>query len=114
MRVRFDHREYATERIAKSVVRILEATQLCSMATVCDGGVGHINTAYFCYDDRLDIYFVSQASSVHIQNLATNSSMAVCIFDTHQPWDDWKTGLQLFGTARSTDKQEFKHGSEMY
>ena len=113
MPVRFDHAKYATDRIAKSVARILEATQLCSMATVHEGN-SHINTAYFCYDDRLDIYFVSEASSVHIQNIATNPSMAVCVFDTHQPWDDWKVGLQFFGTARSTDKHEFKHGSHLY
>ena len=114
MKVRFDHAEYTTDRIAKSVERILEATQLCSMATVSEGNVSHINTAYFCFDDRLDIYFVSQLSSVHIRNIATNPSMAVSIFDTHQPWDDWKTGLQFFGTVRSTDKHEFKHGSELY
>lgn len=114
MQVRFDHADYATDRIAKSVTRILEATQLCSMATVGDRLVGHINTAYFCFDDRLDIYFVSQESSVHIQNLAANPSMAISIFDTRQAWDDWKVGLQFFGTARSTDKNEFKHGSELY
>ncbi len=80
MHVRFDHAEYATDRIAKSVSRILEATQLCSMATVSEGNTSYVNTAYFCYDDRLDIYFVSQASSVHIQSIAKNPSMAVCIF----------------------------------
>ena len=114
MQIRFDHAKYPTERIAQSVARILESTELCSMATVYEGNVSHINTGYFCFDDRLDIYFVSQASSVHIRNIATNPSMAMCIFDTHQSWDDWKTGLQFFGTARSTDKQEFKHGSELY
>lgn len=114
MQVRFDHAEYPTDRIAKSVARILELTQLCSMATVSEGNTSHINAAYFCYDDRLDIYFVSQGSSIHIKNIATNPSMALSIFDTHQPWDDWKMGLQLFGTVRSTDKHEFKYGSELY
>lgn len=114
MKVRFDHAEYPTERIAKSVARILEGTQLCSMATVYQGNISHINAAYFCYDDRLDIYFVSQLSSTHVQNIETNPSMAVSIFDTHQPWDDWKAGLQFFGTSRATDKPEFKHGSELY
>lgn len=114
MQVSFDQAEYPSDRIAKSVARILEATQLCSMATVSEGNISHINTAFFCYDDRLDIYFVSQVSSVHTQNIARNPSMAVSIFDTHQPWDDWKMGLQFFGTARSSDKHEFKHGGELY
>lgn len=113
MNVRFESSEYPSARIAESVTRILESTQLCSMATI-RGDTSYIHTAYFCYDSRLHVYFVSQLSSVHVQNIADNPSTAVSVFDTRQPWDDWKLGLQFFGETRPTSKDEFKHASELY
>lgn len=114
MQVRLQHADYPTDRIAESAARILEASELCAMATIHGDNVSHINTAYFCYDNRLQFFFLSKASCVHSTNIATNPSMAIAIYDTHQPWDDWKTGIQLFGTCRITHSEEAKEATTLY
>jgi len=83
------------------------------MATNRDD-TSYIHTAYFCFDDHMHMYFVSQLSSVHVQNIEKNPSTAASVFDTRQPWDEWKLGLQFFGESRATNKDEFKHASELY
>ena len=70
------------------------------MATVTPTGESHIHAAYFCYSAHLELYFVSDPSTVHCQNLAHSKSMAVAVFSTSQPWDMPHQGVQLFGTAR--------------
>ena len=45
------------------------------------------------------MFFVSSDAARHSKNIETRSSLAVAVFDSNQGWDDWKTGLQLFGTC---------------
>lgn len=97
MKVHFKNRDYPTERLSKSVFRILETVNLCSVATVGPDNEGHINAAYFCYTDVLDLYFVSDPATKHCQNIAQSSKIAVAVFDTNQPWGEPIRGLQLFG-----------------
>jgi uncharacterized protein len=92
--------QYSGDRLKKSVLQILEDTVLCSMATMSLGHDIHINTAYFCYTDALDIYFVSDPSTKHGQNIAQSPTVAVAVYNSNQPWDKAHRGLQLFGTCR--------------
>src|SRR5512146_698004 len=84
------------ERVQRSVTRILNENLLCSMATVA-GRRAHINAAYFCYSDALDLFFLSHPDSLHCRNLAKNASMAVMVFSTSQTWLGADVGVQLFG-----------------
>ncbi len=97
MKVQFNNREYPSDRLSKSVFSILEAVKLCSIATVGPDNEGHINAAYFCYTDGLDIYFVSDPATKHCKNIAQSSKIALAVFDTNQPWGEPIRGLQLFG-----------------
>ena len=107
MKIHFRHPEYTDERLSKAVFSILEAVNLCSIATVGNDGVAHINAAYFCYTaDLLDIYFVSDPSTKHGQNMAVMPQVALAIFDTNQAWGAPLKGLQLFGRCHLASTME--------
>jgi uncharacterized protein YhbP (UPF0306 family) len=82
--------------ITKSVYTILASVQLCSIST-CSETRAHINAAYFCYTDDLDLFFVSDPSTQHGRNIDLNPKIAIAIFDTNQSWGEPLRGLQLFG-----------------
>src|SRR5258706_600002 len=86
MKITFQNQNYATERLGHSIFDILSTVELCSIATVGSEGEGHINTAFFCYTDDLHLYFVSDPSTKHCQNIARSPRIAVGVCDTHQPW----------------------------
>ena len=93
-------RRFSERQIRRSILRILEGNVLCSMSTVTKDIRAHINTAYFCYCEDLELYFLSDPSSLHCRNLSTNSSMAMTIFSSSQKWTGPDRGMQLFGTCK--------------
>jgi hypothetical protein len=103
MKIKLFHSDYQSDRLVASMVKILEANTLCSMATVGPQGESYIHTAYFCYSDELDIYFVSDQSTKHVLNLTQIPSMSVAVYDSGQPWEQPHRGLQLFGSCRKAN-----------
>src|SRR5687768_6870779 len=72
--------------LRQGVLRVLTTNVLCSMATVTPDGRAHINTAYFSYSDKLELYFWSHPGSLHCRNLLRNPSMAMTVFSSAQEW----------------------------
>jgi len=99
MALRTIRRPFSDPRVRASLRRILEDSPLCSMATVTPRRRAHINTAYVAYAPSLELYFLSDAKSQHCQNLATNPSLAMTIFDSRRTWGGSDRGVQLFGNA---------------
>lgn len=96
-------------RLRRGVMRVLKENVLCSIATVTAENHAHINTAYFCYSDELEIYFLSHPDSLHCLNLSTNPSAGVTIFSSSQVWTEPGLGVQLFGKcARARGAQATK------
>lgn len=89
--------DYSSEQLGKSLFSILNNVELCSLATVGPAEESHISTAYFCFTDDLDFYFVSDPGTTHGQYIAQHPQIAVAIFDTAQRWGDPLRGVQLFG-----------------
>lgn len=87
------------EQLRTSILRVLDANVLCSIATVTPQGTAHINTAFFAYSDSLELFFLSHPASRHCRNLASNPSIALTVFSSEQRWADPGRGIQLFGTA---------------
>ena len=114
MGVIFQNNDYPPERIANSINLILESSKLCSMATLSADRTSHINVAYFCYNERLEFFFISESTTIHARNIMLNPSMSIAIYDSHQSWDDWKTGIQLFGNCRLATKKISKEGGGLY
>lgn len=114
MKVYFVNPNYPNKRLQTSILKILETTRLCSIATVGRENKSHINTAYFCYNDILEIYFLSDPNSTHCHNIARRPNVAMTIFDSNQPWDQSKCGLQLFGTCKITGSKQAKSADALY
>ena len=60
------------------------------------------------------MFFVSSEDAKHSRNIKERSSMAVAVFDSDQNWDDWKTGLQLFGTCAVARGRDAGVGAKLY
>ena len=80
--------------------RLVNASTLCALATVWPGGRAHINHMYFAWNDRFDIFWISDPDSRHSRNLTGNPSAAVTVYDSRQVWGRPDRGIQLFGSAR--------------
>lgn len=114
MRIQLVNPSYTDERLRESVLRILESTELCSMATIGPNDEVHISTAYFCYDEALYFYFLSDPATKHCQNVAIRPTMALTIFRTTQKWGSALSGLQLFGMSELTKGQEVDRATRAY
>jgi len=90
---------FSESRVRRSILRILNANVLCSIATVTRGNRAHISHVYFSYSEDLEFYFLSDPRSLHCRNLTTNPSMAVTVFNSSQPWGSPGRGVQFFGTC---------------
>lgn len=77
----------------------MDASTLCSLATVSPRGRAHINHMYFAWNDRFEVFWISNANSIHSLNLMRDGTAAVTIYDSHQVWGRPDRGIQLFGTA---------------
>ena len=96
------------------VQKILDNVALCTMSTVNHDGTAHVNTAFFCADSKWRMFFVSSENARHSRNIKERSSMAVAVFDSDQSWNDWKTGLQLFGTCAVARGRDAGVGAKLY
>ena len=77
----------------------MNASPLCSLATVTPAGRPHVNHMYFAWSGFYDVFWISDADSIHSRNLSKDNSAAVTIYDSHQTWGKRDRGIQLFGTA---------------
>lgn len=114
MRIQLVNPNYSDERIRVSILRMLESTELCSMATIGPDDEAHISTAYFCYDEELYFYFLSDPATRHCQDVAIRPTMAMAIFRTTQQWGSVLSGLQLFGTSELAKGQEVDRSKRAY
>jgi len=48
---------------------LLEASTLCAVATVAARGRAHVNTAYFAWSPRLELFWLSDPCSRHSRNV---------------------------------------------
>jgi uncharacterized protein YhbP (UPF0306 family) len=101
-------------RVRRSVRRVLREGVLCSIATVARHHRAHINTAYFAFSERFDLFFLSHPGSLHCRNLADNSSVALTVFSSAQRWTDPGRGLQLFGRCRQATGRRLETAERLY
>ncbi|MBI4091646.1 MAG: pyridoxamine 5'-phosphate oxidase family protein [Candidatus Levybacteria bacterium] len=99
----------------KYIDEALAATDYCSIATVDKNGVWS-NPAYFAWDHKYNLYFISQMKSRHMQNIKADNRTSVSIYKTEQKDD--VLGIQLEGAAKilseKDSKEEIQHAFETY
>jgi hypothetical protein len=106
MSVTVHTRGYEADRVQASVIRLLAANTLCSMASRSEAGAIHISIAYYSYNADLVLHFLSHPESVHCHNLTRSPQAAVAVFDSRQPWGAPHAGLQMFGAVATTPAPE--------
>lgn len=57
-------------------------------------------TLYYASDNDLNIYFLSNPSTIHCQHIESNSEVAIAICDSPQDPSAKKVGLQAYGLAK--------------
>jgi len=96
----FNHSDFSDEVLNRSIQSIMESNPLMSVATISEGSRSHIHTAYYAFNSRLELYSLTEPFTQHSMNVKGNSSVAVAVYDSRQPWDEPKRGLQLFGECK--------------
>jgi len=109
----FKHPEFDDTRLNTSITEILSANELCAIASI-DDGRSYIHTAYYCFDEKLNLFFLSGAEAHHNKNFSKNASVAVSIYNSSQPWDGDKKGAQLFGVCKLATGASVIEGIALY
>jgi uncharacterized protein YhbP (UPF0306 family) len=114
MAIERSNRPMAATRITKAARRLLDASTLCSIATVTPGSRAHVSTAYFAWSPEFDLVWLSEPRARHSQNLAVNPSAAIAVCDSRQSWGKSDSGLQLFGRARDVEGAAAEEAETLY
>ncbi|TMF22215.1 MAG: pyridoxamine 5'-phosphate oxidase family protein [Chloroflexi bacterium] len=99
-------RRFSSLQLQRVARRLMDASPLCSLATVSPRGRAHINHMYFAWNQLFEVFWISDADSIHSRNLARNPSAAVTVYASNQVWGRPDRGIQLFGTAGVTRSAE--------
>lgn len=105
MRLKLLDDGYNLQKVKNSIRDVIRSNYLLSMST-SDKEEPHINTAFYAFDDGLNLYILTPPKTKHGKNLEENSSVAVDIHDSHQKFNDDKQGLQIFGTAEIVAEED--------
>ncbi|MEK7495603.1 MAG: pyridoxamine 5'-phosphate oxidase family protein [Patescibacteria group bacterium] len=77
------------------VLDFLATKKLMILATY--GDHPWIASVFFSFDNELNLYFISNPSTLHGQHLEKNKEVAATIVDSNQKPSDVKKGLQIYG-----------------
>lgn len=58
---------------------------------------------YYVTDDSFNLYFLSEPTTTHCQNITKNKEVACAIADSRQKVTDQKIGVQIRGTANTVN-----------
>lgn len=106
-----DKTNFSWEKYLKAC---LDSTEYCCVATVDAKGGVWANPVYFAYDEKFNLYFISQMHSRHMQNLTKNPRISVAIYKTEQKGD--VVGAYVEGKAKILleDKEELQNTFDIY
>ncbi len=101
VRLHISDEEVEASRILDSVSSILDNNTIFSMSSI-NGNSSYINSAFFAYSTNLNLYFLTEETTQHAQNVLINSSVAVSLCNNAKLYGENLQGLQLFGTCKIT------------
>ncbi len=94
--VQFSHEKYPDELLQESITDILSQHTTLSLATT--GDTSYINTAHYGFNEKLELFILTNPETQHGKNAAVNPSVAVAIWTEPEKWGTNLQGLQLFGS----------------
>jgi uncharacterized protein YhbP (UPF0306 family) len=114
MAIRQSKRRISSARLTAVTRSLLDASTLCAIATVSREGEPHVNTAYFAWESELELFWLSDPSSGHSENIRERSAAAVAVYDSSQTWGNPDRGIQLFGTGRELGAGDEERAEAVY
>lgn len=87
--------------LKKAILEYLEENRLMTVAT-SKGDTPWASTVFYAYDDKLNLYFMSDKETRKTVNILKNPKVAVTI-DREQPAPGKVRGIQLEGAAQISD-----------
>jgi uncharacterized protein YhbP (UPF0306 family) len=107
-------RRISASRMKSMMRRLLEASTLCSIATLSPGERPCVNTAYFARSPDVGLVWLSDPEARHSRNLESSASTAIAVYDANQVWGRPDRGIQLFGTARPVGARAARECAALY
>ncbi len=117
MNLQHNHPQHTDDILNRSLFEILELNTLLSMANIRKSNTGFeswVCTAFYAFNNSLDLFILSEPDTQHIQNLIYNKSIAVSIYDSHQEPTQLKRGLQIFGSCERAEGLKLAEGYTLY
>lgn len=87
----------------------------CFMALSTYGNQGlWVNPVYFSWDERFNLYFISELDCKHMHNIQSSSEVACAVFPTNQENDVF--GSYIKGEAEIIDRKhnDWPHADKIY
>lgn len=97
---------HSASEVAASVTEILTGRDLLTLATYSPGSGPHANSAFFGFDEDLTLWFVSERTTRHSLNIATEPRVSASVFLDPPTYGEGLRGVQLEGTAREATADE--------
>src|SRR3989344_3244432 len=79
----------------KDVLDFLGTKKLMILAT--NGEHPWIASVYYSFDHDLNLYFISNPSTIHGKQMEKNKKVSAAVVDSNQKPSDVKRGLQIYG-----------------
>ena len=99
--------------VFKTIEPYIENVKLLVIAS-SDKNHPWIATVFYCYDEELNLYFLSRLARRHSQEIVRNKRVAVAIADQNQIFGNKMKGLQIEGTCIPLNGKEAKNAFELY
>ena len=106
--------EAASDEVRTSIVEILSGSELLVLATASGASGPNANAAFFAHDDALNVFFVSERSTRHSQNLAQDPQASAAVYLPPPTYGEGLRGLQLRGFANEVHPNDTAHPLEVY
>jgi uncharacterized protein len=103
----------AIKGLRSRIAECLESHTTLTLATVGENGLPAAAAVFYAHDADLNLYFLSEASTRHGQNLTVNPQVAGTIQVDGQDWRSIQ-GLQLRGLVSPVPMSGLAHAASVY
>ncbi len=96
------------------VMQILDSTIFCTLSTVCNDGSPWASPVFFVFDNNSNIYWWTDAESVHSQNLDRDNRVFITMFNPNASEKE-AAGVYMEAKARILEEgEELKSALALY
>lgn len=99
--------------VKNEIARILE-DHICGSLSSINGNEAYCNTIYYCFDGDFCLYFASDHTTKHSENILTNPSVAFCVWNQPPSYGQEHIGIQIVGDCQPIKGTELFHAWSLY